>query len=286
MQHVRTTLATLSILAISAPAGAQEVEMKNDSFNDGDMAAFQGGFVSGEEFASTFVPSGAVQVTKVRLLFGGATSNEDVTLRIYDDRDGTAAPGAPLYMGDYTLTGSNQAFSEIDISAQSVVVPGAFRVSFELFHDGFPGPARDADGPSQAGRNWINAMPGGWIDPALAGVDGDWVLRAFVTDSGGGGDPDAGVGGGDGGPGSGEACVLNSDCPNGQYCGDSDTCTFDCRLDIDCGGGDTCNAIGQCESGGGCGCQAPMSGGRGAGAALLALIALVMVRRRRRRRRG
>ena len=52
----------------------------------------------------------------------------------------------------------------------------------------------------------------------------------------------------------GSACRLPSDCPDGMYCGASQTCAFDCRQDRDCaarGAGFTCDrSAGRCVGGG------------------------------------
>lgn len=299
----RVSLAiTLGVaLVATTPDATAQVELKNDGFTTGQMAAFQGGFVTGEEGAVTLVPvgTGPFQVTAVRLLFGGATTAQDVSLHIYADAAG-ATPGGELFQSDYTLTGSNEAFSEIDLSSNNVFVTGAFRASIEFQHDGLPSIARDDDGSIDAGKNFIKADGGGWFQSSLFGLTGDWVIRADVIDSSGGGAPDAGgagsgdagagsgdagAGSGDGGTaggpdaGTGQACSLNSDCPNGQYCGDSDACTFDCRLEIDCASGEQCNEIGQCVARGGGGCRA--GGSASGGSAALILLCLVAVGRRR-----
>ena len=58
---------------------------------------FQGGFVAGEIGASRFVaPEAGRTLLKVQLLYGGATAQRTVTLRVFDDSAGTDAPGAEL----------------------------------------------------------------------------------------------------------------------------------------------------------------------------------------------
>lgn len=49
-------------------------------------------------------------------------------------------------------------------------------------------------------------------------------------------------------PDGGRECRLNSDCPPGQYCGDTGVCTFDCRENRDCDAGERC-LNGRCEAG-------------------------------------
>jgi MYXO-CTERM domain-containing protein len=262
--------------------------------------AFQGGFVTGEMGAVVLVPSGTgpYQVVKVRLLFGAGTTTQDVTLRIYTDT-GETTPGTQVFTADYTLTASDSAFNEIDLTADSVLVPGNFRVAVEFQHDGMPSIARDTDGTIAASRNFIFGIPGGWFQSSLAGVTGDWIIRADVIDTGTGTPdagpvpdaslvpdaaplPDANVGG----PDAGEECTLNSDCTNGSYCSADGICTFDCRIDTDCNAGQACDPVGRCvdgeEDGGGCGCRVGERGDA-SGLAVLLLAGLWLARRRRRR---
>jgi DNA-binding beta-propeller fold protein YncE len=44
------------------------------------------------------------------------------------------------------------------------------------------------------------------------------------------------------------ACTTNANCPSGQYCGATGTCTFDCKSDRDCPSG-TCSSLGRCLGG-------------------------------------
>jgi MYXO-CTERM domain-containing protein len=168
---------------------------------------------------------------------------------------------------------------EISLVADSVFVPGTFRVALEFHHNGAPSIGRDDDGSIMPGRNFIFTS-GLWVQSQVLGLTGDWIIRAFVMDMGGGG-PDAGIPGQpDAAPGNppdagpGADCLSNADCDIGEYCSETNQCTFDCRMDEDWGAtGDE----------GGCGCR---TGGRGAGAtgALLGLmVALGFVVTRRRR---
>lgn len=286
----------LSVLLAGQPAWAEPIELKNDGFVTGMTAGFQAGFVAGEIGAVKLVPpaGGPYQLTTVTLLFGGAATTQDVTLHIYMDGAG-ADPGAEIYQGDYTLTGSDQAFSNIDLTAANVYVNGAFRVGIEFQHDGAPSIARDDDGTIDAARNFILAQGAGWVESELLGLTGDWVIRATVDSNQT--LPDAGVPDGsiidapiDAPPGpdagNGAMCQVHSECPTGQYCDVDNTCTYDCRVDYDCGNDMRCTSLGMCEpKDGGCGCKV---GGAGSGSTwlgglFLGLAALCIVRRRKQR---
>ena len=283
------------VLVVLLVAGsAHAVELKNDSFQVGGTVFFQDGFVVGEVGAARFTAASAgVQLQKVRFLFGGGAGQRDITLRVYDDSAGTVAPGTEIFSGDFQVTASDTAISEIDLIADNVIVPQNFRIGVEFQTAGLPSIARDDNG-NTAGRNFIFGIPGGWFDTTGL-VAGDWIIRAEVS---GGGPPaaDAGPGAPDASPpgtpdgGTGGACTGNGDCAIGQYCDTANmSCTFDCRVDSDCGGGsDICNSLGQCidgpGDGGGCGCR--VSAGRRApvvAGLAAALLALVVLRRRRRR---
>jgi hypothetical protein len=279
--------------ALASPAYAAEVELKNDGFTDGGAASFQAGFVAGEIGASRFVPPpGTVQLTRVRFLFGGTGTTQDITLHVWVD-SGADAPGTELFSSEYTLTGADDALQEIGLVGDSVFVSGAFRVGIELHHDELPSIARDEDGIDPT-ANFLFAAGLGWQKSAGLGLTGDWIVRAFV-DVGAAGGPDAGTPAGTPDAASlpapdaaAGACASNADCPVGQYCNDLQECSFDCRDNSDCGAGMTCNSLGQCVAtaagdGGGCGC-ALRHERSSVGAAVLVLATCAFVRRRRRHR--
>jgi hypothetical protein len=185
--HLFAALALVLLVGV-LPATAAETMLQNDSFVAGQSAGFQGGFTAGEMGAVRLVPTGPfpLNVTRVQLLFGGATTTQVVTLHIWDDSAGAAAPGIELYANDYTLTGADTALQEIDLTGAGVQVSGAFRVGIEFQHSGTPSIARDNDGIA-AGRNFVNAVGLGWLDSAALGLTGDWIIRAGVTAPSGGG---------------------------------------------------------------------------------------------------
>ncbi len=293
-------IASLACLLLTSHSVlAVEIELRNDGFETGMQAGFQGGFVSGEIGAVRLEPPGAgpYQVKAVTLLFGGNTSSSDITLHIWVDNGGDA-PGAELFQADYTLTGADDAFSVIDLSLDNVYVTGPFRVGIEFTNMGYPSIARDNDGTITANLNFIYADLGFWAQSSLFGLTGDWIIRATIDDNvvepfdagpdAAGPTPDAARPDAAGPtPDAGNGCMVHSECPTGQYCDDSDTCTYDCRVDYDCGDGMRCTSLGMCEAvpDDGCGCEA---GGTEAPAGpwtagLFFLGALLLVRRRRRR---
>jgi hypothetical protein len=272
--------------AMTAVAEAQ-VELKNDGFQAGGSAAFEGGFAIGEIGASRFVaPEAGRTLQKVVHLFGGgATTTQIITIKVWDDSAGTTAPGMELFSSDFQVTGNDSAFHQADVSSQNIILPAQFRVGIQFKHAGYPSIARDNDGTIAADRNYLLANVSGnftWFRSQTLGLTGDWIIRAEISAGTGGSPVDAGVAA-DAPPGTGGGpCAGNSQCPMGQYCDlDQMICTSDCLTSADCGGG-TCNSLGQCVGfdgdGGSCGCQ---GGGRGGAFGLSLLLVLFAVVRRR-----
>ncbi|MCE9573207.1 MAG: hypothetical protein K8W52_08625 [Deltaproteobacteria bacterium] len=285
MKGIPVAIAASLLLVLAAPRVAHaQLVLRNDGFDNGGQVGVEAGFAAGEEAAARLVaPSAGRTLQKVTLLFGGSAAQQDVTLHVYDDTAGTDTPGSELFTGDFTLTGSDTALNEIDLTGMNVTVPAQFRISIGFQHAGVPSIARDDDGSIDATKNFIKANGIGWVKSSTLGLTGDWILRATVSDAGG--TPDAGVGGFDGAPpdgGVGGTCTGNGDCAVGSYCDPAThACTFDCRTAADCGGA-TCTSLGQCLAGdgGGC-CQTSSSSGALGFIGLGALVGLLMLRRRR-----
>ena len=263
----RWLLVAAIVLSIVSVAHA-EVELKNDGFVSGGMANFQTGFVVNEAGASRFVAASAGrQLLKLQLLWGGATTTERVTIKVFDDTAGTDVPGAELFAGEIELTGSDSAMQEIDLSVNNIIVPAQFRVAIVFQHAGAPAIASDGDATVAADKNFLLAAGVGWKKSSDLGITGDWVIRAFVTDVAG---PDPGM-----------FCDTNPDCPSGQICdAPHHACITGCRSDDECSS-NMCSSAGQCTAGatddGGCRTGGDGAGGGAAfalGALALALIAI------------
>ncbi|MBA2540380.1 MAG: hypothetical protein H0V17_12140 [Deltaproteobacteria bacterium] len=256
------------LLLVGVGSAAAEVELKNDSFVDGQPVVFQGGFGIGDIAASRFVaPEAGRTLTKVQLLFGAATTMKTMTLRVYDDTGGSDTPGSVIFVSDVELIGSDTAIQELQPD-MPVELPAQFRIGLEFQHAGVPTIANDNDMTNAADRNYLFAANlGGWIKSSTAGVSGDWIIRAFID--------------GDGGP-IGQVCTGNGECPTGEFCDtEIGACTFECRTADDCNG-NVCNSLGQClvdADGGGC-CQANRDGEP---AALFGALGLLWFLQRRRR---
>jgi hypothetical protein len=181
----RTLVFALVLLFLfSSPASA--TELINDGWSDGQPANFQGGFISNEIGAARFVPAGPCPcfVSQITLLYGGAAQVRMVRVHIWEDGGGGMAPGPEITVGDFELTGADNALQLIDLSDRGVFVNGPFRVGIEFFDDGFPSIASDADSTNQAGTNFIFAAGLGWVESSFFGVTGDWIIRATIEEQG------------------------------------------------------------------------------------------------------
>lgn len=151
-----------------------------DNWNDLGLPAFQGGFEAGEIAAARLTPGIACpcRITGLRLMFGGAEGPVPVTLRIWED-GGMVNPGTEVWSAPMMLSGNEVAMTSIDLSAESIVVSGPFRVGIEFGQAGPPSIARDHDG-LQAGLNFIYLDSATWVDAGDESVPGDWIIRATV----------------------------------------------------------------------------------------------------------
>jgi hypothetical protein len=157
------------------------IELANDGWLDGQVAAFQAGFVAGETAAVRLVPPGPCpcSLDAVRFLFGGAAGTENVILRIWDDTALTDAPGPELYNRALSLTGSDEFLQEVVIGGVGLTINGPVRIGLEFSHAGLPSVARDDDGIVPA-SNFIDASGLGWVESSTLGLTGDWIIRAVI----------------------------------------------------------------------------------------------------------
>lgn len=163
---------------------ADTVEVRNDGFDPGDSAAFQGGFGAGEIAAASLVtPCAPANLNAVRLLYGGADGTRTVTIVIYDDTAATTLPGAPLDAVDVQLTRNDSTLADIDLADRSIALPARFRVGIQFKDDALPSIARDLDGTIDDAKNFVRLNDGGsgqWVRSDDIGIHTDWIIRAVV----------------------------------------------------------------------------------------------------------
>ena len=168
----------VTLAACGSSTGPNTQTLQNDAYTSGTLT-FAAGFAAGEAAAARFGPlTTSLTIKKVRFLFGGAAPVDSVNLIISDDA-GTDNPGAVLYAHVYTLTPSDAAFQEIDVSAQNITIAAnaMFRIALFFKDTGVPSVAPDLNGITTA-RNFIYSA--GWSKAETLGVTGDWIIRAVV----------------------------------------------------------------------------------------------------------
>lgn len=192
----------VSALALTTASTAFADEYRIDGFEDGGVAGFQAGFVSGEMAATCFTEPEdryPVRITAVRFLFGdnsGSTEARYLTIKIFGEGGSGTQPGALIReITDVEVNASITAFSELDLTAENISVNGPWCVGIQFGHDGPPSVARDDDGNVSSGDNWIWANAGGpftWFRSSDLLVPGDWIIRTIGTPRSGGGGGDTG----------------------------------------------------------------------------------------------
>ena len=186
----------LLALPFAVPAAAAVKELANDSFSGIGSIACQLGFLEGE--------SGAVRLTadpgdypyrveKVRMLICPSGSSGTVILRLYEDNTGTVNPGLQLFEEIFQVTGSDDAFNEVDLSSYEIVIAsGSVRVEIEWMQNSSPngpGLANDTDGYVPNVNYIFASPPGAWFYANQLGVLGDWIVRMEIETNVGGPDP-------------------------------------------------------------------------------------------------
>ena len=203
-------IALIAAVALTLSVSQASAEVyQNDGFEDNTAVGFQGGFVLDEQAAVCFSPPEEdfpLQLTAIRLIYGGGAlgSTLAANFRVFGAGGNGSPPADMIHMfEDIELTSANDAMSELDITPAGITVNSSFCVSIESQHAGLPSIARDNDGTIDAGNNWIYAIdpismePLGWIQSALFGLEGDWIIRVVGEPGSGGGTRDTGAGGRD-----------------------------------------------------------------------------------------
>ena len=177
---MRPVFLVIALAACGSATGPTISMLKNDSYTTG-APNFLGAFTSGEA-AAVVLGHADKQFTirGVEFLFGGGSDTaRTVTLTIYAD-GGTDTPGAVLYSHDYLISPSDNAFQQIDLTAQHIVVAAThkIRVALLFHHDNYPGVAMDADGNTPT-RNYTYSS-GTWYKLETLGGNWDYIIRAEI----------------------------------------------------------------------------------------------------------
>lgn len=177
----------LSTVVVVGVADATIKELSNDGFDGLGSVTCQVGFAAGEVAAAKLTAQPGdypYQIRKIRMFVCPASTSGFVVLRLSEDNSGTVAPGPILYEEVVSVTGSDAALNEVDLTTSNIIVSGgSVRVELEWFQNGPPGVANDSDG-IVPNVNYVYADLGGglyqWFFAEQLGVPGDWIVRMEI----------------------------------------------------------------------------------------------------------
>jgi hypothetical protein len=156
----------------------------SDGWSVGQPVAFQAGFTAGEVVAATFVPPGPCpcEVTRIAFLYGGGDATRTVSVRLWNDTALSLEPGDPLFFEIIEVSAADDTLQVLDFGSEPIVVDGAFRVGIGFQNEGLPSIGADTDGTITESRNFVFTGDQ-WFQSSEVGIDGDWIIRAEVSDS-------------------------------------------------------------------------------------------------------
>lgn len=179
------------LLALALSLSASARELKNDGCRcDGskENVTFQTGFVDGECWASTYVPTSSdYPFTPEWVTFFVGPSGEGYFDIFLYTIDGDNAPQT-LLVGDAALVqGTQENLNQVYWADFKVDVPEITQGNVAVVacfdgHSSTPTIANDDDGLDHPDRNWVFADMDGtgsmeWHSSSELGVRGDWIMR-------------------------------------------------------------------------------------------------------------
>lgn len=208
----------LALIALITASWAGQKYYSLDTFESGDSATYQGGFGEYECAAVLFEPDDddyPLTPLYIDVLFGPDSVQETVVVQIYAPMSTNPPMGDRIAEEAFAPTGSRDSFNRLVFEeAEMYLDPwedGNVLVSlcFEENHYEYPTIAADSDGLDFVNNHYIYANFGAgndwyttqYVNGALGGSIGDWVMRLCVETDNDDGDP----------------------CPSGTEVGDADT---------------------------------------------------------------
>lgn len=201
--------------AVGAPAAAQVVEVRNDSFDAGDAINQCFCFAEGEEAAVWLTSPCDGTIVGFRIWwssgFGGADPSIEDSIRVY--QAGTFPNPGPLieeFLAPALLDGGLNEFRfEDENQTVPISIPvnqgETFVVSLRFFNDNqnnfFAPTIASDDSGCQSGKNTVKVGGFTWFNACSLGVSGDWVIRALIQCAG---EP------------AGACCLPDGSCANGM----------------------------------------------------------------------
>jgi IPTL-CTERM motif len=154
-------------------------------------------FASGERIMTIFdvPPGGPATIERIQVFWGSVLGGNPPSLEqalIVYDMNQVGAVDSNSFVPLFTLPGpqlTDGVINEFNVSAFNIMLPTSrFGVALEFLNqnagDVFASTvAHDGNGINNLGgidRNWLLAIPGGWLESGSQGVTGDWIIRAVV----------------------------------------------------------------------------------------------------------
>ncbi len=179
----------------------EDVEMKNDSAKDGDNGFVCPCFAEDEIVMSVInVPDGydAHELLEAHILWDSLLGGPDVTVEreliIYDmNQTGDVNPASLSIIASFEDPELHKGFlNKFDLRPYGLIMPERrFGIGVKFATDkrvggglNQPTIVEDADGHNNwdnTTRNWVYAIPGGWLRAQDLGTSGDWIIRALVN---------------------------------------------------------------------------------------------------------
>jgi hypothetical protein len=197
--HLAALLSGVILIAWATCCHATETTVKNDSLVTASSGTPLTTLAQNEMAAVWLTTPAAGYVVGVQVLWsslaGGSPASLEWALHVFDGGVTFPTPGSPLATipGPTLTDGAVNEFRFLDTPADTmplqvpVAAKQTFVVALEILNSGpglgnpfFPGVVFDGDG-FQASTNAAFAIPGGWIDANLAGVTGDFGIRAILS---------------------------------------------------------------------------------------------------------
>ncbi|MCA9278509.1 MAG: hypothetical protein H6815_07595 [Phycisphaeraceae bacterium] len=184
-------LTSMSLCFVASTVSAQEVTLQNDSIAAGGSGNVQLGFINGEFGAATFYPDFSMfplQIKRVQigwsaLIPGQAQNNVQDGIFIYEGTP--SASNAAIFVSD-PIQLTPQFLNEYDFENEAIIIANPAPITVGMKFSDAPNGSflaaslvTDLDG-CQPNKNFIFAVPGGWVPSCSFGVTGDFNIRIVV----------------------------------------------------------------------------------------------------------
>lgn len=187
MKNWMFLLLTAPLLWFPCAAQALERKLAHDTYQPGDEASYQAGFVSSEMLGSTFAVEPdeyPFELLSIEVLVGdgspGGTTQGTFIVHIWEDNGGEE-PGAAL-VTPFSVVLTAGYLNIISLTGMGLpeISSGAVRIGLEFTQNPPPSFLTDADGFITQHVNTLYSINFGWHYAEFYGLTGDWIVRLIV----------------------------------------------------------------------------------------------------------